>query len=316
MDKVVVTGGAGFIGSHLCDRLLESGRRVICVDNFNDFYDPNIKRANVRPLLENPNFRLAEIDITDREGMEELFQEERPDRIVHLAARAGVRPSVQDPAIYELANGLGTLVMLELARHFEVGGFIFGSSSSVYGINSKVPFSPEDPISQPISPYAATKRAGELMCYTYNHLHGIPITCLRFFTVYGPAQRPEMAIHKFTRLIHSGKPIEVYGDGTSERDYTFITDIIDGVVAALERNLDFEILNLGNSKTVPLKYLVELIEKAVGKRAEVQSLPPEPGDVPITFADISKSRELLDFEPKVPIEEGVERFVGWYLQGL
>ena len=310
--KILVTGGAGFIGSHLVERLLGEGQRVICLDNFDPFYEHKIKRTNLHTALNNPNFTLVEGDIRDATCLKTLFEQYPIEKVVHLAARAGVRASIENPQLYEEVNIKGTLNLLEGCKEFPIEQFIFGSSSSVYGVNGKVPFSEDDKIEMPISPYAASKRAGELFCYTYHHLYGIPITCLRFFTVYGSRQRPEMAIHKFTRLIDEGKDINMFGDGTSKRDYTYISDIIDGIMGALDKPFGFEIFNLGESQTVELRYLISLIEQNLGKTAKIKRLPEQPGDVPITFADISKSQKLLNYNPKVKIEEGVEKFVDWY----
>jgi len=309
---ILVTGGAGFIGSHLVERLLGEGQKVICFENFDPFYDRKIKQANLRMALNNLNFTLVEGDIRDAALLKNLFEEHRIEKVVHLAARAGVRPSIAAPQLYEEINIKGTINLLEVCKDFPVEQFIFGASSSVYGVNSKVPFSEDDKIEMPISPYAASKRAGELFCYTYHHLYGIPITCLRFFTVYGPRQRPEMAIHKFTRLIDEGGEITMFGDGTSKRDYTYISDIIDGITGALAKSFGFEIFNLGESRTVELRYLIGLIEQNLCKTANIKRLPEQPGDVPITFADISKSQKLLGYNPKVKIEAGIERFVDWY----
>ena len=312
MSHVLITGGAGFIGSHLVDRLLNMGKKVICIDNFDPFYDREIKKKNIEHNLENRNFVLVKEDIRNKKKLEEIFETYDIDKIVHLAARAGVRPSIRDPLLYEDVNIRGTLNLLELCKEYQVKNFIFGSSSSVYGINSKVPFSEDDPIKFPISPYAASKRSCELFCFTYFHLYDIPVTCLRFFTVYGPRQRPEMAIHKFTRLIDRGVTIEMYGDGTSKRDYTYIDDIINGIISALNKKFDFEIINLGNSETVELRYLISLIEKNLRKKAKIKQLSEQLGDVPITYADITKAKKLLNYEPKIKIEEGIEKFVRWY----
>lgn len=313
MKKILVTGAAGFIGSHLVENLLAvNDFKVAVVDNFNDFYSPAVKRANVASFLANPNFRLYETDIVSREDLRKVFEENEFDTIVHLAARAGVRPSLENPIGYLETNVNGTLNLLELAREFNVKQFVFGSSSSVYGINSKVPFSENDRIQQPISPYAATKAAGELLCHTYSHLYDIRTVCLRFFTVYGARQRPDLAIHKFARRILDGKPIQVFGDGTTRRDYTFIDDIIQGVRAAMDYSQNLhEVFNLGESRTVELKYLIELLEKNLDKSAIIERLPMQPGDVPQTFADISKARELLNYNPHTPIEDGIAKFVEW-----
>ena len=310
----LVTGGAGFIGSHLVDRLLNRGDEVICVDDFDDFYDPAIKRGNIRSHLKSPKYRVIETDIRNIDRLTKIFNENRIDKIVHLAARAGVRPSLEQPLLYEDVNIKATMYLLELARQHKVQQFVFASSSSVYGANTKVPFSEEDRIDRTVSPYAATKYAGELMCYTYNHLYGIPTTCLRFFTVYGPRQRPEMAIHKFTQLMYDGKPIPFFGDGTTARDYTYIDDIIQGLTASIDRPYPFEVFNLGESSTVTLKDLVERIEAASGRRAQLHRMPLQPGDVEITYADVSRARRLLDYKPTTPIEKGLASFIEWFEQ--
>ncbi|MGA9773572.1 MAG: GDP-mannose 4,6-dehydratase [Blastocatellia bacterium] len=314
MKSILVTGGAGFIGSHLVERLLADGRaRVTVVDDFNDFYDPQIKRANLAAALERNDIDLIEADISNAQAMDELFACAQFDTVVHLAARAGVRPSLKDPLCYERTNVRGTYALLEAARKHGRARFIFGSSSSVYGINAMVPFSEEDPISQPISPYAATKIAGEAACQAYSHLYGMGIVCLRFFTVYGARQRPDLAIHKFARLITEGQSVPMYGDGSSRRDYTYIDDIISGVMAAIDyKDSQFEIINLGEAQTVELRRLVELIEQALGKRAIIDRRPAQPGDVPITFADISKARRLLGYDPQTQIETGIEKFADWF----
>ncbi|MFL6229013.1 MAG: GDP-mannose 4,6-dehydratase [Pyrinomonadaceae bacterium] len=312
--NILVTGGAGFIGSHLVDRLLaEGGWRVTVVDHFNDFYDPALKRANLAAHARDERFRLCAADIRDRDALEPIFAEGRFDSIVHLAARAGVRPSLTEPLLYNETNVTGTLNLLELARAHRVPQFVFGSSSSVYGENAKVPFSEDDPVSHPISPYAATKAAGELLCYTYAHLYGVRCVCLRFFTVYGARQRPDLAIHKFARLISAGQPIPVFGDGTTRRDYTFVDDIIAGVRAAIGYDATmFEAINLGESRTVELRELIALLERELGREAIINRQPPQPGDVPQTFADIAKARRLLGYNPRTQIEEGIRRFVEWF----
>jgi UDP-glucuronate 4-epimerase len=312
--KILVTGGAGFIGSHLVDTLLaEGGWHVTVVDDLNDFYSPDIKRANLQPANGDPNFELVELDIRSSEKLREVFDRREFDCIVHLAARAGVRPSLCHPKLYAETNINGTLNLLELARDFEVKQFVFGSSSSVYGINSKVPFSEDDRIHQPISPYASTKAAGELLCHTYSHLFDIRTVCLRFFTVYGARQRPDLAIHKFSRLISEGKPIQLFGDGTTRRDYTYIDDIIQGVRAAMDYDgSKHDIFNLGESQTVELNRLVELLEKNLGRKAEIDRQPMQPGDVPVTFADVSKAKRLLNYNPTTKIEEGIPKFVEWF----
>lgn len=311
--KILVTGGAGFIGSHLVDTLLKRGEEVTVVDDFNDFYEPRLKRENVSPHLADAAYRLVEADIRDRDAISRIFEGTRFDAVCHLAARAGVRPSIEQPLLYEEVNCVGTLNLLEAARKTGAGNFVFASSSSVYGINSKVPFSEGDPITCPISPYATTKRAGELMCYTYSHLYELPSTCLRFFTVYGERGRPDMAVAKFTRLINEGKEIQVYGDGTARRDFTYVADIIDGLLRAIYTPSRYEIVNLGGANTIEVKKLIELIENSLGKKAKVRHLPPAPGDVPITYADVTKASELLGFTAAVRIDEGVNRYVKWFL---
>jgi len=311
---ILVTGGAGFIGSHLSRRLLARGDRITVLDNFNDFYDPARKRANVKPLIEEHGdaYRLVEGDIRDQELVESLFAAGDLDGVVHLAARAGVRPSLQEPILYEDVNCIGTLRLLEAARKHGPEVFVFGSSSSVYGINKKVPFSESDRVDQPISPYATTKRTGELLCYNYHHLYGMKISCLRFFTVYGPAQRPEMAIHKFTDLLTRGETIPMFGDGRSRRDYTYVSDIVDGVVATLDAEFGFEILNLGGAETTALSDLVHWLAAELAVEPRIEYLPEQPGDVPITYADVTKASRLVGYSPKVPIREGLARFVAWY----
>ena len=314
MKSLLVTGGAGFIGSHLVDHLLATNDwQVTVVDDFNNFYDPRIKRQNIQAHLANPRYRLAEADIRDRPALESVFAEQDFDCIVHLAARAGVRPSLSQPGLYAETNINGTLNLLELARLRNIKQFVFGSSSSVYGINAKVPFSEDDPVRQPISPYAATKTAGELLCHTYSHLYGLRCICLRFFTVYGPRQRPDLAIHKFASLLTSGQPIPVFGDGTTRRDYTYIDDIIAGVLAAVDfKASDYEVINLGESRTVELRELISLLERGLDANAVIERLPPQPGDVPQTFADITKARRILGYDPKTQIEEGIRRFTEWF----
>lgn len=313
MRNVLVTGGAGFIGSHIVDRLLTEGVRVTVVDNFNDFYDPAIKRANIAAHLERDDFELVEADITDSRSMNDLFARASFDCVVHLAARAGVRPSLADPLSYEETNVRGTFVLLEAARCNKVPKLIFGSSSSVYGINSKVPFSEDDAIANPISPYAVTKIAGEAACHAYSRVYDLNVVCLRFFTVYGARQRPDLAIHKFARLISEGKPIPMFGDGSTRRDYTYIDDIVSGALAAMSYDqTQFEVINLGESQTVELRRVIELLEKALGKKAIIDHQPEQPGDVPLTFADISKARRLLGYNPETNIELGIERFVEWF----
>lgn len=308
---ILVTGGAGFIGSHLCDKLIERGENVICLDNFDSYYDPNIKRKNIQHNLGKENFKVIEGDVRDKKVLRKTFEENSIEKVVHLAARVGVRSSIKDPSLYVDVNIGGTLNLLEVCKDHKVENFIFGSSSSVYGDIKKTPFSENDDL-KPISPYSASKRSCELLCHVYHSLYGVPIICLRFFTVYGPRQRPDMAIHKFTRLIDEGKEIEMYGDGTSKRDYTYIDDIIEGVLSALDKKFDFEIFNLGNSRTVELRRLVSLIEKKLDRKTKIRQLPEQAGDVFVTYANISKARKLLGYEPKTEIEEGIEKFVEWY----
>ena len=314
MNRILVTGGAGFIGSHLCERLLKDGYHVICVDNFDSFYDPNIKIKNVEEMVKEFSqwFELITGDIRNHEHLAEIFKKNRIDFVIHLAARAGVRPSIEQPLLYQDVNIRGMIVLLEACKEYGIKDFIFASSSSVYGENQRVPFSEEDLDIQPISPYGATKRAGELLCYSYHHLYGMNIACLRIFTAYGPRQRPEMAIHKFTRLVDRGEKIPIYGDGSSRRDYTYIDDLIEGIIAVIQRHRGFEIYNLGESQTTTLKELIQMIEEALGKKANIEWLESQPGDVSITYADISKAKRMLGYQPKVKMEEGIKRFVEWY----
>jgi len=300
----------------LVDLLLSEGsRRVTVVDDLNDFYPPQIKRDNLQGAKQQSGFEFVELDIRDCDGLRNVFKDREFDCIVHLAARAGVRPSLREPKLYAETNINGTLNLLELARDHEVGQFVFGSSSSVYGINAKVPFSEEDRIRRPISPYAATKAAGELLCHTYSHLYDIRTVCLRFFTVYGARQRPDLAIHKFTKFITEGRPIQLFGDGTTRRDYTYIDDIIQGVRASIDYDGSMhEVFNLGESETTELRRLVELIEESLAMRATVDWQPMQPGDVPATFADISKAEKLLNYNPKTKIEDGIPKFVEWFQQ--
>ena len=309
---ILVTGGAGFIGSHLTRRLLERGERVTALDDFNDFYDPALKRENAAAFAGRPDWKLVEGDIRDAALVDALFERERFDAVVHLAARAGVRPSLREPILYEEVNCIGTLRLLEAARRHGPSNFVFASSSSVYGINEKVPFAEDDPVDLPISPYATTKRAGELLCFNYSHLYGLRTSCLRFFTVFGPSQRPEMAIAKFTDLLARGKSIPLYGTGQTRRDYTFIDDIVDGIVGAMELAPQFEIFNLGGSQTTTLIDLVHWIAGELGVEPQVEMLPEQPGDVPITFADVAKAGRMLGYAPRVPIREGLARYVAWY----
>ena len=310
--RFLVTGGAGFIGSHLCETLIRQGQDVVCLDNFDRFYDPRIKRLNICDLLDHNRFKLVTNDILRWRDLYAVFREGRFDVVVHLAARAGVRPSIQKPRLYQRVNVEGTLNVLELSKRYGVQKLVIASSSSVYGNNRKVPFSETDTVDNPISPYAATKKACELLGFTYASLYSLPVTCLRFFTVYGPRQRPDMAIHKFTRLISEGCEIPVFGDGTTRRDYTFITDILGGIIKAVERCEGYHIYNLGESKTISLSRLIELIEKSLDKKARVRRLPMQPGDVRITYADIRSAQKDLDYTPSVPVEKGIETFVRWY----
>lgn len=310
--RVLVTGAAGFIGSHTADHLLARGDEVVGYDNFNDFYDPAIKRRNAAALARSPGFSLVEADLCDEGALDDLFASGRFDAIVHLAAWAGVRPSIQRPDIYIDANVRGTTNLLERARRHDVGRFVFASSSSVYGGRETVPFRETDEVDHPISPYAATKKAGEVLCYTWHHLYGLPVAALRFFTVYGPRQRPEMAIHRFATLLSRGEPVPMFGDGSTARDYTYVGDIVQGTVAALDRCEGYEIYNLGESQTTRLDALIDTLAEKLGVEAKVKRQPEQPGDVPITFADISKARARLGYSPSVGIEEGVERFVEWF----
>jgi UDP-glucuronate 4-epimerase len=310
-NKILVTGGAGFIGSHVCEALLKEGFEVVCMDNFNDYYNPKYKQENIKDRLQNKKFTLLTKDFRDKD-IAKVFDKYDIHKVIHLGAQAGVRYSIENPILYLDVNVSGTLNLLEASRKNNVKHFVFGSSSSVYGLNSKVPFSEVDKIDRLISPYAASKAAGELYCHVFSHLYGIDVTCLRFFTVYGPRGRPDMAPYKFTRLISEGKPIEMYGDGSSKRDYTYITDIVDGILQASKKEFKYEIINLGNSKPVELNYLISLIERELGRKALIERKPMQLGDVPLTFADISKAKKLLGYKPKVSIEEGVRRFVEWY----
>jgi UDP-glucuronate 4-epimerase len=313
--RILVTGGAGFIGSHLCERLLREGHDVTIVDELNDFYSPALKRANLDAVLRSGSAKFHHADICDEQKMLEIAREQKPEAIIHLAARAGVRPSLENPLLYEQVNVRGTMVLLEVARQLGIPKFVFASSSSIYGIANRVPFSEDDTLNLPISPYAATKIAGEKICYTYSHLYDIRIVCLRFFTVYGPRQRPDLAIRKFIQLITEGKPIPVFGDGSSGRDYTFYTDTIDGVVAALHYGCRYEVFNLGNSHPVSLDTLIRTLETSLEMKATIQHLPNQPGDVPITYADIQKAQRLLGYSPRVPFKEGIDAFVNWFLRG-
>jgi len=309
----LVTGGAGFIGSHVCEHLLRDGHRVWAFDDLNPFYDPEIKRRNLREIqsLARP-FEFIPGDVTDVVALAGLFGSVKFDQVIHLAARAGVRPSLEQPALYQRVNVEGTVNLLEAARKSGVKKIILASSSSVYGVNAKVPFSESDPIFSAISPYAASKLAGEALGHVYHHLYGMDVAMLRFFTVYGPRQRPDLAIHKFTRLIESGRPIPVFGDGSTARDHTHVSDIVAGVIACTRREFGFEIFNLGGSETVALSRLIALIEAALGKLAVLDRQPLQPGDVPVTCADLTKARARLGYAPQVPIEAGIKLFAEWY----
>jgi UDP-glucuronate 4-epimerase len=311
---VLVTGAAGFIGSHVTESLLTRGEEVVGLDAFDDFYDPALKERNVAALIGCPTFRMVRGDIRDRALLKTL--PDGLDVVVHLAARAGVRPSIEKPGLYTDVNVDGTVALLDFARERGIGSFLFASSSSVYGNNDKVPFSESDPVDHPISPYAATKKAGELLCHTYHHLHGIGVMALRFFTVYGPRQRPDLAIHKFARLLAEGRPLPMYGDGSTARDYTYIDDILKGVMAAVDHLRAhpeaYEIVNLGESRTVTLAEMIRVVGEEMGVEPEVRRLPMQPGDVLRTCADVSKARHLLGYQPATEFRAGVRQFVEWY----
>ncbi|NOS99934.1 MAG: NAD-dependent epimerase/dehydratase family protein [Phycisphaerales bacterium] len=312
MAHVLVTGGAGFIGSHLVERLLSLGERVSIIDSFDDFYDPAVKRRNIESALTHAQCRLYEGDIRDPAALEAAWVREPIDIVVHLAARAGVRPSIKHPTLYADVNVIGTVKLLEEARKHKCRGFIFASSSSVYGNNKKIPFHEDDRVDHPISPYAATKKAGEEFCYTYHQLYDLPMTCLRFFTVYGARCRPDLAVAKFTRLIDEGKPITMYGDGSMRRDFTYIDDIIDGVVRAIQRCGAFQVYNLGESQPIVLRDMIATIAKAVGKEPIIERQPQPPGDVDVTYADVSRARKELAYNPRTPFAEGIARYVAWF----
>ena len=311
----LVTGGAGFIGSHVCERLLQDGQAVWAFDDLNDFYDPSIKRHNLRVLqsLAKP-FEFIHGDVTDCAALEEVFSSVKFDQVIHLAARAGVRPSIAEPALYQRVNVEGTVNVLEAARTYGVKKITIASSSSVYGMNAKVPFSEKDPIFSAISPYAASKLSCEALGHVWHHLHGMDVAILRFFTVYGPRQRPDLAIYKFASLIAAGKPIPVFGDGNTARDYTYVADTLEGIIACTKKEFGFEIFNLGESETVTLSRLIALLEGALGKKAILDRQPMQPGDVPITYADISKARARLGYHPRVKIDQGIPLFVEWFKQ--
>ena len=308
----LITGGAGFIGSHVCERLLLAGHAVWAFDDLNPFYDPQLKRRNLTELQSlNKTFDFVLGDVTDRPALDRLIRQAKFDQIIHLAARAGVRPSLEEPALYQRVNVEGTVNLLEAARHNGVKKITIASSSSVYGVNSKTPFSENDSIFSAISPYAASKLACEALGHVYHHVYGLDVVMLRFFTVYGPRQRPDLAIHKFARLILAGRPIPVFGDGSTARDYTYINDILDGILACTRADFGYDIFNLGESQTVKLSYLIELLESALGKKALIDRRPLQPGDVPLTCADISKALAKLGYHPRVNIEQGIPLFVEW-----
>lgn len=309
--RVLVTGGAGFIGSHLCEYWLRRGHKIAIVDNLDPFYDPALKRANLEEIKSAGCYQFFETDIRDSHRLREVIADFRPEAVAHLAARAGVRPSLLEPELYAATNILGTLNLLEACRTVGLQRFIFGSSSSVYGRYNRVPFSEDDPISRPLSVYAATKAAGEALAFSYWYLHGIPTIILRLFTVFGPRQRPDLAIRKFARLIEEGSEVPIFGDGSMQRDYTYVDDVVAAFDQALELPCAFEVFNLGNSRAIRLDYMVETLEKALGKKALRRPCPPQPGDMDITYADLTKSRKALGYNPQVPFEEGIVRFVEW-----
>jgi UDP-glucuronate 4-epimerase len=311
-EQILVTGGAGFIGSHLSERLLADGVKVISLDNFDEYYDPQIKRENIAFALGHGHYRFIEGDIRDLDLLNHLFARSSIEAVVHLAARPGVRPSLKQPGLYEQINVQGTLNVLEMAQRYGAKKVLFASSSSVYGEINSAPSKESDRVDHPLSIYAATKRAGELMACAYHQLYGISIACLRLFTVYGPRQRPEMAIHKFVRLIEQGEDVPLFGNGNSERDYTYIEDIIEGMVAALKTSYGYEIFNLGDSRPVPLRRLIEIIEENLSHRARLQTLPKQPGDVQRTCAHIEKAHHMLGYQPRVSIENGIPLFIRWY----
>jgi UDP-glucuronate 4-epimerase len=312
--KILVTGGAGFIGSSLCEKLIDLNHSVFCLDNFCDFYSPKIKENNISTLLENKNFKLYRNDIRDLSQLDKIFSENNFELLIHLAAMAGVRPSIENPLLYTEVNVNGTLNILEMCRKYHVKKMIFASSSSVYGNSQKVPFSESDNVDYPISPYAATKKSGELLCYNYHHLYDLSVICLRFFTVYGPKQRPDLAIHKFAKAIIEGKSIPVFGDGSTQRDYTYIDDIIDGITKSINyinNNKVYEIFNLGESQTISLNEMISTIEKHLNLKAIKEFKNKQPGDVERTFADISKSRKILNYDPKTSFSDGIKKFIAW-----
>ena len=316
MKTYLITGGAGFIGSTLADKLLEKGFKVIVIDNFNDFYNPQIKENNVKSNLNNPSYKLERVDIRDEKALEKVFDENKIDGIFHLAAMAGVRPSIENPILYQQVNGIGTQVILEQAKKHNIKNLVMASSSSVYGNCKEVPFKEDFIVDFAISPYAATKKSNEVMAHVYHKLFDMNIIMLRFFTVFGPRQRPDLAINKFTRLMLEGKEIPMFGDGTTSRDYTFVDDIVDGIIKSMEyeennKNV-YEILNLGNSSPITLKGMIEIIGKVLNVKPIINQLPMQPGDVERTYADISKAKSLIGYEPKTSFENGIKKFVEWY----
>ncbi len=314
MSNILVTGGAGFIGSHLIKKLVARGDQVITIDNFNNYYNPALKEARVKIFLADTDFKLYRKDICDLEALKDIFKEHRIDKIVHLAALAGVRYSLKDPFTFEQVNGLGTLNLLEMAKDYQVKNFVYASSSSVYGGNQKFPSSEDDNVDKPVSLYAANKKANELMAYTYHHIYKLPTIGLRFFTVYGPWGRPDMALFLFARGILENRPIDVYNYGKMQRDFTYIDDIVDGIIAALDKNYDYEIFNLGNSEVIELEYFIKVIEDILGKKAQRNDLPMQAGDVLKSYADITKAKKMLGYNPKTSIEEGIKKFLDWYLE--
>lgn len=310
--KILITGGAGFIGSHLAEQLLKDGHEVVVLDNFNDYYDPKWKEENIEAAKKNKNFKLYRGDVLDEQLIDKIFKTEHIETIIHLAARAGVRPSIQNPMLYEKVNIGGTGIILEAARHHGVKDIILASSSSVYGNQKKTPFSEEDTVNHPISPYAATKRAMELLAHVYHHLYGTNIACLRLFTVYGERGRPDMASYLFTKKILKGEEIQKFGDGSSKRDYTYVEDIADGIIACVGKNFGYEIINLGRNNPISLNDFIAAIEQATGKKAKIKKVPKQEGDAEKTYADISKAKKLLGWEPKTLLQEGLMKFTTWY----
>ena len=318
MNTYLITGGAGFIGSTLVERLLKEGNKVIVADNFNDFYNPEIKEKNIQPFLESPNFQVCRVDIRDKEGVEHIFEENKVDFIMHLAAMAGVRPSIENPVLYQDVNGIGTQNILEAARKYGVKKLALASSSSVYGNCKEIPFREDMIVDYAISPYAATKKANEVMAHVYRKLFGMDIVMLRFFTVYGPKQRPDLAINKFTRMMLDGEKIPMFGDGSTSRDYTYVDDIVNGICKTFEYLNDnsgvYEIINLGSNNPISLKEMIATIGEVLGVEPKIEQLPMQPGDVDRTYADISKARELLGYKPSISFKEGVKKFIDWKTQ--